>query len=103
MRPRAGLQVQSALKCCWYLVTRAAISRPLVDFGSRQPVGVGDVTSGFVLVQRGRDVAAGAGARYGGSLAEIMIATKTMQGTNCRSWRRGQDALKLNIAGATRL
>jgi pyridoxine kinase len=27
------------------------ISRPLVDFGTRQPVGVGDVTSGLLLVK----------------------------------------------------
>lgn len=27
------------------------ISRPLVDFGMRQPVGVGDVTSGLLLVK----------------------------------------------------
>ena len=27
------------------------ISRPLVDFGARQPVGVGDVTSGLLLVK----------------------------------------------------
>lgn len=27
------------------------ISRPLVDFGLRQPVGVGDVTSGLLLVK----------------------------------------------------
>lgn len=26
------------------------ISRPLVDFGTRQPVGVGDLTSGLLLV-----------------------------------------------------
>lgn len=26
------------------------ISRPLVDFGVRQPVGVGDITSGLMLV-----------------------------------------------------
>ncbi|EHM46375.1 pyridoxal kinase PdxY [Yokenella regensburgei] len=36
------------------LVTRDEawhISRPLVDFGTRQPVGVGDVTSGLLLVK----------------------------------------------------
>ncbi|PWW05760.1 pyridoxal kinase PdxY [Mangrovibacter plantisponsor] len=36
------------------LVTNDAawhISRPLVDFGARQPVGVGDVTSGLLLVK----------------------------------------------------
>ncbi len=27
------------------------ISRPLVDFGARQPIGVGDVTSGLLLVK----------------------------------------------------
>ena len=26
------------------------VSRPLVDFGERQPVGVGDLTSGLMLV-----------------------------------------------------
>ncbi len=39
------------------------ISRPLVDFGMRQPVGVGDVTSGLLLVKllQGGNAAGGAG------------------------------------------
>ncbi len=39
------------------------ISRPLVDFGMRQPVGVGDVTSGLLLVKLlpGGNAAGGAG------------------------------------------
>jgi pyridoxine kinase len=41
------------------------ISRPLVDFGLRQPVGVGDVTSGLLLVKLLQgDAARCAGARY---------------------------------------
>ncbi|MFP1483613.1 hypothetical protein ACLB1S_16205 [Escherichia coli] len=41
------------------------ISRPLVDFGMRQPVGVGDVTSGLLLVKllQGATLAGGAGTR----------------------------------------
>lgn len=56
------------------------ISRPLVDFGTRQPVGVGDVTSGLLLVK----LLQGASLRDAlehvtAAVYEIMIATKTMQ------------------------
>ena len=56
------------------------ISRPLVDFGARQPVGVGDVTSGLLLVK----LLQGASLRDAlehvtAAVYEIMIATKTMQ------------------------
>ena len=56
------------------------ISRPLVDFGLRQPVGVGDVTSGLLLVK----LLQGATVRDAlehvtAAVYEIMIATKEMQ------------------------
>ena len=56
------------------------ISRPLVDFGLRQPVGVGDVTSGLLLVK----LLQGATLREAlehvtAAVYEIMIATKEMQ------------------------
>ena len=56
------------------------ISRPLVDFGPRQPVGVGDVTSGLLLVK----LLQGATVRDAlehvtAAVYEIMIATKEMQ------------------------
>lgn len=64
------------------LVTRddaRHISRPLVDFGVRQPVGVGDVTSGLLLVK----LLQGATLRDAlehvtAAVYEIMIATKDM-------------------------
>ena len=56
------------------------ISRPLVDFGTRQPVGVGDVTSGLLLVK----LLQGASLQQAlehvtAAVYEIMIATKEMQ------------------------
>lgn len=56
------------------------ISRPLVDFGMRQPVGVGDVTSGLLLVK----LLQGATLRDAlehvtAAVYEIMLATKNMQ------------------------
>lgn len=55
------------------------ISRPLVDFGERQPVGVGDVTSGLLLVK----LLQGASLRDAlehvtAAVYEVMIATKRM-------------------------
>ncbi|HAZ54534.1 MAG TPA: pyridoxal kinase PdxY [Franconibacter helveticus] len=55
------------------------ISRPLVDFGERQPVGVGDVTSGLLLVK----LLQGATHRDAlehvtAAVYEIMIMTKKM-------------------------
>lgn len=56
------------------------ISRPLVDFGLRQPVGVGDVTSGLLLVK----LLQGATLRDAlehvtAAVYEVMIATQSMQ------------------------
>ncbi|AFJ47366.1 pyridoxal kinase PdxY [Shimwellia blattae] len=55
------------------------ISRPLVDFGDRQPVGVGDVTSGLLLVK----LLQGAGLQEAlehvtAAVYEIIIATHQM-------------------------
>lgn len=55
------------------------ISRPLIDFGSRHPVGVGDVTSGLLLVK----LLQGATLRDAlehvtAAVYEIMLTTKTM-------------------------
>lgn len=57
------------------------ISRPLVDFGLRQPVGVGDVTSGLLLVK----LLQGASLRDAlehvtAAVYEIMLATKKNAG-----------------------
>lgn len=65
------------------LVTRDEawhISRPLVDFGSRQPVGVGDVTSGLLLVK----LLQGAGLQEAlehvtAAVYEIMLKTHQME------------------------
>ena len=56
------------------------ISRPLVDFGLRQPVGVGDVTSGLLLVK----LLQGATLRDAlehitAAVYEVMIKTQSMQ------------------------
>jgi len=56
------------------------ISRPLVDFGARQPVGVGDVTSGLLLVK----LLQGAPVREAlehvtAAVYEIMLTTHSMQ------------------------
>lgn len=64
------------------LVTRDEawhISRPLVDFGERQPVGVGDVTSGLLLVK----LLQGASLRDAlehvtAAVYEVMVTTKRM-------------------------
>ena len=55
------------------------ISRPLVDFGARQPVGVGDVTSGLLLVK----LLQGASLQQAlehvtAAVYEVMITTKEM-------------------------
>lgn len=56
------------------------ISRPLVDFGSRQPVGVGDVTSGLLLVKLLQGATLQQALEHvTAAVYEIMIATKTMQ------------------------
>ncbi|ELY3758699.1 pyridoxal kinase PdxY [Cronobacter universalis] len=56
------------------------ISRPLVDFGARQPVGVGDVTSGLLLVK----LLQGATHREAlehvtAAVYDIMVTTKRME------------------------
>ncbi|HKS33568.1 MAG TPA: pyridoxal kinase PdxY, partial [Enterobacteriaceae bacterium] len=56
------------------------ISRPLVDFGLRQPVGVGDVTSGLLLVK----LLQGAALRDAlehvtAAVYEVMVATQSME------------------------
>ena len=55
------------------------ISRPLIDFGARHPVGVGDVTSGLLLVK----LLQGASLRDAlehvtAAVYEIMLTTKEM-------------------------
>lgn len=55
------------------------ISRPLIDFGTRHPVGVGDVTSGLLLVK----LLQGASLRDAlehvtAAVYEIMVTTKAM-------------------------
>ncbi|WP_039058270.1 pyridoxal kinase PdxY [Enterobacter sp. Bisph1] len=56
------------------------ISRPLVDFGARQPVGVGDVTSGLLLVKllQGASVC-NALEHVTAAVYEIMLATQSRQ------------------------
>ncbi|MGL4859583.1 MAG: pyridoxal kinase PdxY, partial [Enterobacteriaceae bacterium] len=55
------------------------VSRPLIDFGDRQPVGVGDLTSGLLLVNmlKGKPIAQAlehiAAAAY-----EVLVTTKEM-------------------------
>ena len=56
------------------------IHRPLVDFGDRQPVGVGDVTSGLLLVK----LLQGATLREAlehvtAAVYDIMVVTKKME------------------------
>ncbi|MTH48244.1 pyridoxal kinase PdxY [Intestinirhabdus alba] len=56
------------------------ISRPLVDFGARQPVGVGDVTSGLLLVKLLQGATPQQALEHvTAAVYEIMIATKEMQ------------------------
>lgn len=55
------------------------ISRPLVDFGERQPVGVGDLTSGLMLVNllKGEELPK-ALEHVAAAVYEVMLKTKTM-------------------------
>ncbi|EFA82554.1 hypothetical protein PPL_04242 [Heterostelium album PN500] len=55
------------------------ISRPLVDFGSRQPVGVGDLTSGLLLVNilKGESLK-DALEHVTAAVYEVMLTTKEM-------------------------
>jgi len=58
---------------CWH------ISRPLVDFGVRQPVGVGDLTSGLLLVDllHGKSLQ-GALEHVTAAVYEVMLKTHEM-------------------------
>ncbi|MTD39761.1 pyridoxal kinase PdxY [Erwinia sp. CPCC 100877] len=56
------------------------ISRPLVDFGERQPVGVGDVTSGLMLVKLLQGVGLKAGLEHvTAAVYGLMLVTKHMK------------------------
>ncbi|QPT15557.1 pyridoxal kinase PdxY [Serratia rubidaea] len=55
------------------------ISRPLVDFGSRQPVGVGDLTSGLLLVNLLQGKALDQALEHvTAAVYEVMLTTKEM-------------------------
>ncbi|QNK30572.1 pyridoxal kinase PdxY [Serratia sp. JUb9] len=55
------------------------ISRPLVDFGSRQPVGVGDLTSGLLLVDLLQGKALDQALEHvTAAVYEVMLTTKEM-------------------------
>ncbi|MCR0998345.1 pyridoxal kinase PdxY [Serratia rubidaea] len=55
------------------------ISRPLVDFGSRQPVGVGDLTSGLLLVDLLQGKALDLALEHvTAAVYEVMLITKEM-------------------------
>ncbi|KMW74414.1 pyridoxamine kinase [Photorhabdus luminescens subsp. luminescens] len=55
------------------------VSRPLVDFGERQPVGVGDLTSGLLLVSllKGESLQ-NALEHVAAAVYEVMVTTKDM-------------------------
>ncbi len=55
------------------------VSRPLVDFGERQPVGVGDLTSGLLLVNllKGESLQT-ALEHVAAAVYEVMVTTKDM-------------------------
>lgn len=56
------------------------ISRPLVDFGARQPVGVGDVTSGLLLVKLLQGATLRAALEHvTAAVYDIMTVTKNMK------------------------
>ncbi|MBP6121144.1 MULTISPECIES: pyridoxal kinase PdxY [Providencia] len=55
------------------------ISRPLVDFGEKQPVGVGDLTSGLMLVNLLKDEPLDKALEHvAAAVYEVMIKTKEM-------------------------
>ncbi len=63
------------------------ISRPLVDFGMRQPVGVGDVTSGLLLVKLLQGATLQEALEHvTAAVYEIMVTTKAMQDMSCKWW-----------------
>lgn len=56
------------------------ISRPLVDFGPRQPVGVGDITSGLLLAKLLQGAALDQALEHiAAAVYEIMLTTRQMQ------------------------
>ncbi|NCH06828.1 pyridoxal kinase PdxY [Cronobacter dublinensis] len=56
------------------------ISRPLVDFGARQPVGVGDVTSGLLLVKLLQAATLREALEHvTAAVYDIMVTTKRME------------------------
>ncbi|HGJ5859624.1 MAG TPA: pyridoxal kinase PdxY [Arsenophonus nasoniae] len=59
---------------CWH------ISRPLIDFGKQQPVGVGDLTSGLLLVNllNGKSLSS-ALEHVAAAVYEVMLKTKAMK------------------------
>ena len=71
----------TVLKCCYITADEAwHISRPLVDFGMRQPVGVGDVTSGLLLVKLLQGATLQEALEHvTAAVYEIMVTTKAMQ------------------------
>ncbi|MDD9338344.1 MAG: pyridoxal kinase PdxY [Providencia heimbachae] len=55
------------------------VSRPLVDFGEKQPVGVGDLTSGLMLVNLLKDEPLDKALEHvAAAVYEVMIKTKEM-------------------------
>ncbi|MEY2344058.1 pyridoxal kinase PdxY [Proteus mirabilis] len=55
------------------------VSRPLVDFGERQPVGVGDLTSGLMLVDLLKGVELKTALEHvAAAVYEVMLKTKEM-------------------------
>lgn len=55
------------------------VSRPLVDFGERQPVGVGDLTSGLMLVDLLKGIELQTALEHVASAVyEVMLKTKEM-------------------------
>lgn len=55
------------------------ISRPLVDFGARQPVGVGDLTSGLLLVDLLKGEALDKALEHvTAAVYEVMLTTQEM-------------------------
>lgn len=74
-----------------------------MDFGSRQPVGVGDVTSGLLLVKLLQGATLQQALEHvTAAVYEIMIATKTMQEYELQVVAAGTGSLTLNITSAQR-
>lgn len=74
-----------------------------MDFGSRQPVGVGDVTSGLLLVKLLQGATLQQALEHvTAAVYEIMIATKTMQEYELQVVAAQTGSLTLNITLAQR-